>query len=343
MRTKMRLEAGFVCAKIWAKMIFRPLNFAAHRARLAISGCLAVLCLWQAWTACSRPIEVVPTQGATINTNVNQADPARKDFESMVRGPQRSWLLNNSEEALAPSLMPQPPKPQLTPHEKELLDRRRNWVFMTPEDLTSGEAAEEMLGIKQYDKYGADKYGNEKEPQTALERYYEHLLAGNRGMATNEFDKRDSDSWNKETNAFTGVKRNEENAHPFESPFNSAASEVFHPMRPDTFSDVFGTSGDRTTREEAETMREQKLQETRMENFKQLWNIDQPSAAASASTPSHVAPVSSSFPSAQPVLGTATPSVRSLPTRSGNTQQSSTTSTRTPPPKPNFLMPQRPF
>lgn len=322
-------------------MRFRPFRLTFQRARLALVAGMAGACILHARTACSEPIEVVPTQGATISTDVNQSESSKKDFTKMVPGPDRSWNFDDSQQGIAPSMIPPPTNPALSPREKELLDRRRNWVFMTPEELISGERPEEMLGIKEY-----DKDGKEKEPMTAMERYYEHLLEPNRTLTTNQFDKTDSNPWNKETNALTGVQPTQDNAHPFESPFDSSQTpEVFRPMRPASFSDVFGTRGD-NTEDDPEALRARHEQEQHMESFKQLWDMDRPSGAASASTPAfgNSASSPSAFPSAQPMLGTATPTASGSGTRSGNaTQASAPPPFHATPPQPVFVNPPRTF
>src|SRR5215469_7714760 len=138
-------------------MRFRHFNFIEHRAGLRGFGLLATICIFVAGTALGEPIEIVPGQGSTISTNVNRREPAgKKDFESMVPGPTRSFNPEDFQ-ATIPNLVPRPTTRILTPHEKELLDRRRNWVFMTPEELMSGESTEEKLGISQYDKDAAEK------------------------------------------------------------------------------------------------------------------------------------------------------------------------------------------
>lgn len=309
-------------------MGIRPFSLMIQRARLAAFACVAGVCFWHARTACSRPIEVVPTQDSTASPNVSQSERPKKDFPSMMPGPRRSWNFGDSDQGMAPSMMPHPPNPPLSARERELLERRRNWVFMTPEELMSGEGTDEMLGMKKDDKDGT-------ELMTPMERYYEQLLAPNRTSTTNQLDKSDSDSWNKETNALTGEQQSDDSAHPFESPFNSKPSpEVFRPIRPTTFSDVFGTGGNDNP-DDPETKRLRQEQQSHMENFKKLWDMDQSSAAVPASAPvtgNSASP--SAFPSAQPVLGTATPSWGSTAPRSGNPAPAPVSSPHAAPPSP---------
>jgi hypothetical protein len=65
--------------------------------------------------------------------------------------------------------------------ERERLDRRKNWVYVLPEDQTKGPTAEEIFKVPEY---GPD--GQLKPDQTALERYYEAMQkesAGTNGPA----------------------------------------------------------------------------------------------------------------------------------------------------------------
>ena len=292
------------------------------------------VCVFVAGTALGDPIEVVPTSGATISTNINQRVPAEKrDFETMVpdgaqrfNPPDDSWQANRSK------LMPPSAARTLTPREKELLDRRKNWVFMTPEELISGEKPEETLGIKQY-----DKDGNEKESMTAMERYYQRLIEPNRKTATNHVD-RNADSWSTATNTTAGEEQNVDDASPFESPFKSSlARQAFQPVRPNSFSDVFGNGPDSTT-PDAESIREAQVQSNHMDSFRQLWDIDQPSAAAAASVSSSGSSgfTSSSFPSMQPVLGTISRSMGVAPAQSASAPAQPAPTPHVTPPRPTF-------
>jgi hypothetical protein len=302
------------------------------------------VCVFIAGNVLGEPIEIVPTQGSTISTNINQGQPVKKDFESMVPGVTHRFNPDDFMPEATPALKPPAATRTLTAREKELLDRRRNWVFMTPEELISGESSEGKLGMKQY-----DKDGNEKEPMTAMERYYEHLIEPGRNMFTNQFGK-DSDSWNRATNTTASGEENGDNTHPFESWVNSSpAHDVFRPMRPSSFSDVFGTSPDSTLQDPA-IIAAEKEQKAHMESFKQLWEIDQPSVPAASVSGSGIwgANISGSgtgaFPSMQPVMGTVSSSVFGSSGRAnGASTPPAPTPVHAPPPRPNFTMPQRQF
>lgn len=234
--------------------------------------------------------------------------------------PEDSWRANR------PGLMSPPAARTLTQREKELLDRRRNWVFMTPEELISGEKPADTLDIKQ------------KGPMTAMERYYQHLVEPSRNTVTNKFDK-DADSWSATTNMTTAGEQSTDNAYQFDSSYKSSlAREAFQPMRPNSFSDVFGTGPDSTT-SDPESIREAQVQSNHMDSFKQLWDIDQPSAPAAASVSGSGSSGfrSSSFPSMQPVLGTVSPSMGGASAQLGSSAPAQPAPTpHATPPRPVF-------
>jgi hypothetical protein len=70
-----------------------------------------------------------------------------------------------------------PPRPPVTSaiqskRARELLERRKNWEFMRPEDLMAVPTLEEILHAPQY-----DAEGRQKEEMPAMERYYQGLTA----------------------------------------------------------------------------------------------------------------------------------------------------------------------
>ena len=327
-------------------MRFRPLNALTLKiAPLTLPGVafFAGFCIFAAGHLSAEPIQVVPTKGSTISTNIDQGQAApKKDFESMAPGAPHALITDDSMQGLTPGMMPPPATRSLTRREQELLDRRKNWVFMTPEELTSDQSTEEMLGLKQYDKNGV-----EKQPTTAMERFYERLMTNNRNPATNQWDH-DSDSRNKTTNALAiGLgEQNGDTAHPFDTPFNSTPTPgVFQPMRPNSFSDVFGTAPDTTPT--PEMVQAEKEEKAHIDSFRQMWDIGQASAPAAVSVSSYgssSASSSSAFPSLQPVLGTATPSMNGSSAQPNATSsQPKPTPLHTTPPRPNFTIPQRQF
>jgi hypothetical protein len=121
-----------------------------------------------------RPIEFSAPRSGEVTTNLHQ-------FMSKPDGLKQ--LEEDSYKPLQP-LAPQssldgvvalPTRPAATPviqskRVKEMLERRKNWVFMSPEDLVAAPTVE---GILKAPALGPD--GREQKELPALERYYERL------------------------------------------------------------------------------------------------------------------------------------------------------------------------
>jgi hypothetical protein len=222
------------------------------------------------------------------------------------------------------------------------MDRRKNWVFATPEDI-SGENSEKDISIT-----GEDKSENGNRPTTAMQRYYQHLYDSDHAMATNQFGRLDSSDQNAGTNSVISAFQNPAgNASFISSPFNAVSdSDSFQSARPTVFSDIFGSDTGNNT-PSPESVRLKAEQKSHMDDFKELWNIDQPAAApVSASTPT---PVSSGPVFGVPQSGGAftpagLPDSSSFRTQPTTTFQPVTPPNRiAPPPRANFAPPQRPF
>lgn len=314
--------------------------------------CLAGVCILRAGDDEGRLIEIVPPHNATINTNVNGALPeSGSDVDKVLRRTTHPFnLLENAQEERPAPYKPPQARP-LTQREQEWLERRKDWVFMTPEELMSDSTADEMLGIKDYDKDESDK----KSSGTALERYYQHLLDSDHSAATitNKFRDWVSDSPDKDTNSIAGLDQNQNDysQRPFDASFNLRPGQgFFQPNRADSFADTFSFNTQNTTQSE-DAILAQKEQQEHLDAFKQIWNIDQPAASPLASSPAPIspAPVADSFTSVQPLFGAAAPSLNT-PT----SQQSSSSSQQTMSPQhdrnmlmahPDFTVPrsQTPF
>lgn len=319
-----------------AKMIFSPLSFQIRRATLGTLICLAGICLARAGDDHGQPIEIVPMHGAP-GTNLTESLLPTRNLDNVLPGAIHPFNLYEPSQDMPEQYVP-PARP-LTQREQEWLDRRRNWVFMTPEELMSDTEADKILGLKDDQKDRQDK-----EPTTAMERYYQHLYESDRPAAANQFSDSDSGLGDKQTNSLFSVGQMDGPAHgldsPFESPFNSRPDPgIFQPARATAFSDVFDLNTDTTTPSE-ETIREKKEAEAHMDAFKEMWGISQPSSSSFASSSS------SSFSAAiQPVFGTASPSASSStgPQNSSSSQDTLSSDRSMLMQHPTFNVPQRRF
>lgn len=272
---KCALTAALFQVCLAAKMSFRLFSLNICRAGLAGVVCLACTGALRAGDKGPQNVEVVPLRGDAAETNVDQFQPAgTKDFKAMTPLVPHPFRFGTPAQG---GTLP-PPQPQVvlpSQRDQELLDRRRNWVFMTPEDM-AGSAAEKSLN-------GYEKDGEEKKSVTVMQRYYQHLYDSDRQAATNQVGRIDADSWTRMTNSVGG-----DGMRSVDSPFNTTPdSGIFQPARANSFSSLFG-SDNSATGQSQEDVRLQAEQQAHIENFKQLWNIDQPAAT----------PVSASLPAA---------------------------------------------
>jgi hypothetical protein len=123
-----------------------------------------------------RPIEFSVPRSGEVTTNLhqltNKKDGLRQLEEDLYKPLQSFTPKSSLEGVVAPSVRPPAPSVMQNKRVKELLERRKNWVFMTPEDLVGGPTVDEILKTPQF---GAD--GQEKKDLPAFERYYQRLAA----------------------------------------------------------------------------------------------------------------------------------------------------------------------
>jgi hypothetical protein len=289
----------------------------------------------------TRSIEVVPFHNGNSGTNFQQL-PQSDSQNFDVWKPSAPNSAAPSARITKPVPLPQT-QPTLSKEDQQLLDRRRNWVFMTPEDYatTDTKTGKSLLGTED------DKEKN----MTAMERYFHRLEQSSTAAATNQFNRMNTDRLNAQTNSYGGVARNNDSGT-FATPFNTAPDAgIFQPLTSENAGNVFGkadNSGPNLTPDEVRLQAEHKA---RMETYKQLWDIDQ---AGSASTPT-TAPASGPIDSA-PLFGASTPGMSSSFKPPGSTPgngfgksspapaaRPSATPRYTPPPHSDFTPPQRPF
>jgi hypothetical protein len=319
---------------------FRLSTLNICRAGMAGFVCLALVGACRAGEG-ARNIEVVPLHGTVMDTNFYQTAPT--DMQTI-----NAWSPHAPRQIQSPppgkSTLPQSQTTVSTEKERELLDRRKNWVFMTPEDYASPNGKNDSI----------EKSGSEKKSGTALERYYQRLNDSEQAAATNQFSKMDSDRLTGQTNLLGGGLRPVDGTFG-DSPFDAApAAGVFDSVRHTGFASVFGSSDGTTALPTPADLQMQAEQKARIENFKQIWNIDQPVAAPAAPAPvsaSVSAPIdsgplfglsSSGVQTANPVGSLAGgPSSSSQPVTPAPSPVTTQRAIR--PPHADFASPQRPF
>ena len=320
---------------------FRPLNSNFLHAALAGLACLTFAGAVRAGEG-ARNIEVVPFHSTSMDTNYNQ--PAQDDSQ-----PFKVW------QPTAPnSLKSAPPPAKLTPlpqsqqtvsrEEQQQLDRRRNWVFMTPEDYATTDAKTGKSVL------GADN--DKDENMTAMERFYHRLEQSVKPATTNEFSDMNPDRSSSATNYFGAAVKNTDPGMFGQTPFDSTPQAgVFQSITAGNSGSVFDSSSS-TMVQSPEEIRMQATQKAHMENFKQLWDIDQAISAATPVVSQPSGPVDSA-----PLFGTSTPGLatpfkENLPSANipGFSSKPATPAPQpvvapryTAPPHSDFMPPQRAF
>lgn len=260
-------------------MSVRP--FILNICRIGLAGLVCVLSAGASRAADegAQSIEVVPPKDATIDTNMVPQSSDTKGLSTLFapRAPHSIFDRKPGQGniALPP---PQSVARQADAREQEMMDRRRNWVFMTPD---------EMMGTDVQVDPGKEDGQN----LTVMERYYQRLYDADHPSATNNVSKMDVPSWNRSTNAFSVDGGNSSSSYYSGMDPGSA----FQPTKPNVFTPVFGStdSSSGVGMPTPEEVRMQEQQRAHMESFKQLWDIDQ-SKPAVASTPAPVQSSSSS-------------------------------------------------
>jgi hypothetical protein len=121
-----------------------------------------------------RPIEYSDPRSDEVTTNLHQLTIKKdgvKELEEDLYQPLRSFTPQSSLDGVAAPLPPSTAPPAIqSKRAKELLERRKNWIFMRPEDLIAEPTLEETLKTPEY-----GKDGRELKPVPTLERYYERI------------------------------------------------------------------------------------------------------------------------------------------------------------------------
>jgi hypothetical protein len=91
------------------------------------------------------------------------------ELEKSIFGSMKDFGEGGGSDPLANRKLPRP-APAPDKQTKEILDRRKNWAFMTPEELVIGRSTLEAFDLQGKDKDEESKY------LSPMERYYQRLL-----------------------------------------------------------------------------------------------------------------------------------------------------------------------
>jgi hypothetical protein len=154
---------------------------------------LAALCLAAVASASAqqRPprqrsgVRFTEPEAPVTSTNLTEPNAKKPVFSGLDRNARKPFEFFKPEDSFSGMLAPPPQqvtRPALSSRRaKELLDRQKNWVFNTPEELSAAQSPEEMLNVREF---GPD--GKEKTRQTSFERYFERMEKAGTQAATNQ-------------------------------------------------------------------------------------------------------------------------------------------------------------
>lgn len=257
------------------KMSFSLQNFRFSGATVAVLLCALFSGSLQAQQSRGRAIHFSDPKADTASTNVNQMgvrNSGLKNLEDDLFRPLQSFSPKSSLDGVAAPLPPPHVTRPVVPSQRarELMDRRRNWVFTQPEDSIPGLTAEEMFNLREY-----DEDGQEKKKLSAVEEYYERLYRERNSAldaGRERFDARD-DRWDEdvaETRPPVPESESERNLRQllYSSP---AANNLFPSSDTPAFVDLF-RNRDANVIDDGT-----RAQKARLEEFKQMMDFQSPS------------------------------------------------------------------
>jgi hypothetical protein len=199
-----------------------------------------------------RRINEFPVPASSeVTTNLQQLTSKKdglKQLEEDLYKPLQAFAPKSSLDGV----VARPPRPSAAPviqnkHLKDLLERRKDWVFMTPEDLLDVPTVEQILKAP---KFGAEE--QDKKDLPAVERFYQRLAAkrseaknplqpGNRDVFAPPVDSTPGEeSASRDDTALpSGVKESAEELNKLFDPVNSDSPFVRAAPR-GSLSDIFG-------------------------------------------------------------------------------------------------------
>lgn len=225
------------------------------------------------------PIRFSAPRQDAATTNLNEFTDASRDnlrkLEEDLGQPLRLLGRTPGTEIFGSRPLP-PPGPMIQSKRiRELLDRRKNWVFDTPENQVLGLTGEEMMNLPEMDEQGRDK---SKIP--VFERFYENLAREREGGTDRAFGGSESRSTMDEAagrrpfgGSETGPAQDRSDREGLSLP-NVFRSDVFEAgvspglNRSPTMPDLFNPP--------PQSAWQVKAQESRLQQFKQMIQPDTP-------------------------------------------------------------------
>jgi hypothetical protein len=284
------------------------------------------------------PIRFSDPKKDTVSTNLNQfADKVRSNLRRLdeeLSQPLEVFRLPAAESTPQPLTRPPAGPPIQSQRIRELLDKKKNWVFTAPEDDVAGLTGEEMLGVPQLDEDGRPKART-----SSLEKFYQKLerdQAGPTNRASSDGLGRTLDGDARSTRAEDDESpRNPVQARILESErglqklFKTDSGPKYFPeiQAQTTIRDLFAPNP-----EPARESWEQKAQQLRLDQFRQMMQPEPPRSSGLAGGNS---PAAGFTPSSLPTAG----SLSSAASGPGWSQPQPASATPASPVRPTFASP----
>ena len=130
-------------------------------------------------------IRFTEPDNVVTGTNVAEITAKKPNLGALDQSLRKPFEFFKSEDffgdAMPPVIRRAPPSAYNNKRAKELMDRKKNWVFSTPEEMYGIQSPEQMMNMREY---GPD--GEEKTPKTTFERYLERMEKNRTESATNQ-------------------------------------------------------------------------------------------------------------------------------------------------------------
>src|SRR2546422_9400694 len=143
----------------------------------------------------SKELSEAPASNAA--TNVSLADKKRDGLRTLEESLYKP-LQNLTPKSSLDGIFVPPARPTTGPavqnkRLKEKLEKRKDWVFMSPEDLGSGPSTEEIFDMPEY-----ERDGQKKKKLSPVERFYQKMDRERKGRSADgklkDDDGRDQES-----------------------------------------------------------------------------------------------------------------------------------------------------
>jgi hypothetical protein len=226
-----------------------------------------------------QPIEFSQPKGSETLTNFSRStapSEGMKQLESDLSKTANSFSPQSSLDGVLPSPRWVPSGSAVQSRRvKELLEQRKNWIFMNPEEMLSAPKAKDIFNLPEY---GAD--GTEKTKTTALERYFSNLDRPKRTARSSGWFReddaavdrvkpkpREEDASRDDNDLPTGLRESEQNLKKL---FEGEST----PSARSSLADIFGVGDTKSS-----AMDQHPLRKSFMDDFKKIYGTSPGSSA----------------------------------------------------------------